>query len=770
MTERQRGWLLPPLAVCFALGILLGRAAASPWYGVAACLLGLPACLLLRGRGRFCALLVFFAALGCLRGFFAYHPALPEPGPAKICGIVSEEVQARSNGQFRTALSRVTLDGVPLSGGAYWSFYADEMPEGLTPGMAVSFDGRVYHPSGPSNPDGYDFQEDLLRRGIRVGVYGKTDLVIAPPASFSFAGFTASLRHRLSGALMTSLGEETGAYASAMLLGTKSFLSGEDRTAFSRLGIAHILSISGFHVGVLIGCLGLLFRFLGLPQRLRFWLYAAFLLFYSALCGGNQPVLRASLLLLLAHRGRMLNRPRILLHLLSAAFLALLALSPVQLTGLSFQLSFTAVLGLAVLTPFFSSLPSTERRPLRWLWDALSAGLGAQIGILLPELYAFQMLPLLGLVLNVPVLIFGAGLILLYWLVLLSLPVPGLSGILCMSAQAATSALLMVVRFLGNIPAVALWTKASGPVTALGVVLLGLGCCALFRFRKHIRLSLAGAGLLLIVLSLIPWPHLSTEYVQLAIGNADAAVLHDQNTVIAIDAGYEDGVLSDYLHRRRLTPDAVILTHLHSDHCFGLQAMTEDRIPVRRIYLPDGALEADIHSNALLLLDQLRAGGTEICFLSAGDTIPLPSGKIRVLWPEAEKTRPGQDANESCLVLRLDLKGTSLLQTGDLDGRYEMYAAAPADLLKVAHHGSVRSSSAAFLSRVNPRAALLSCDDPDRHAQVAERFGNFGLLEKLPLFSTAEGGMLTVHFQDHAFSIETFLPVPEVISPDSSGI
>ena len=764
MTERQRGRLLPPLAVCFALGILLGRVAASPWYGVAACLLGLPACLLLRGRARFCALLVFFVALGCLRGFFAYHPALPAPGQVKISGIVSEEIQSRSNGQFRTTLSRVALDGVPLSGAAYWSFYADEMPEGLAPGMAVSFDGRVYHPSGPSNPDGYDFREELLRRGIRVGLYGKTDLEISPPAVFSFAGFTASLRHRLSGALAVSLGEETGAYASAMLLGTKSFLPREDRTAFSRLGIAHILSVSGFHVGILIALLGLLFRFAGLPQRLRFWLYAVCLLFYCALCGWNQPVLRASLLLLLAHRGRMMNRPRILLHLLSAAFLFLLVLSPVQLTGLSFQLSFAAVLGLAVLTPFFSSLFRTENRLLHRLWEAFSAALGAQIGILLPELYAFQTLPLLGLVLNVPVLGFGAGMIGLYWLVLLFLPVPGLSGLICAVARGATSALLAVVRFLGVIPGIALWTKASGPVTALGVLLLGLGCCALFRFRKRIRLSFAAAGLLLIILSLIPLPHFSTEYVQLSVGSADAAVLRDQNTVIAVDAGYEDGVLSDYLHRRRLTPDAVILTHLHSDHCFGLQALVEDGIPVRVIYLPDGALDADIHSNALLLLEQLQAGGTEIRFLSAGDTIPLPSGEIRVLWPEAGKTRPGQDANESCLVLRLNLRETSLLQTGDLDGRYEMYAAAPADLLKVAHHGSVHSSSAAFLSRVNPQAALLTCDDLDRHAQVAERFGD------LPLFSTAAGGMLTVHFQDHAFSIETFLPVPEVISPDSSGI
>ena len=136
-------------------------------------------------------------------------------------------------------------------------------------------------------------------------------------------------------------------YASAMLLGVRSLLPREDRTAFSRLGIAHLLSVSGFHVGILIALLAPAFRLLRLPQWVRILLYAVVLGFYSALCGWAQPVLRASLLLLLSLWGRILNRPRLLTHLLSAAFLALLFVSPVQLTGLSFQLSFGAVLGLA---------------------------------------------------------------------------------------------------------------------------------------------------------------------------------------------------------------------------------------------------------------------------------------------------------------------------------------------------------------------------------------------------------------------------------------
>lgn len=766
------------MAVCFAAGILLGRAASVWIWGAAGGVFALAAFFLSEGRRRFCACLALAVSLGCLRGYFAFHPSLPAEGTYSLTGIVCDEVEFRNGRQIRTLLRHVTLDGVP-SADAYWSFYTEEAPADLAPGKAVSFQARLYHPSGPVNPDGYNFREELLRRGVEVGVYGNQELIISDPGFFSLRGWMASLRHQLIRALVFSpLGEEAGSYAAAMLFGSRSLVPLADRTAFSRLGIAHILSVSGFHVGVLIGLLAGLFRLLRLPQKLRLGLYALVLGVYVLLCGSAQPVLRASLLLLLSQRGRMLNRPRSLLHLLSAVFLLMLALSPVQLTGLSFCLSFGAVAGLALITPFLEALifpPEDVPRPrpsgaaallqrlrascARFLRSALSAGLGAQIGILLPELYAFQELPLLGLLLNIPVFFISALLISLYWAALLTLSVPGLSALICAAGRLATSLLLSVVRFLSSLPGITLWTKAPGLLSVLGVLLLTAGLCRLFRWRPRSRLLLSGCGLLILALSLIPLPHYTSEYVQFSVGDADAALLWDQDQALVIDAGYEDGALSDYLHRRRLTPSAVILTHLHSDHVWGLRTMREDGIPIPVVYLPDGAEQADIHPDVLQLLADLKAGGTSVRHLSAGDRIPLPSGEIRVVWPERGKTRPGQNANESSLVLQLRLKGTTLLQTGDLDGRYEMYAAYPADLLKVPHHGSSSSSSDAFLASVDPAVALLSCGDLERHSTFRQR-----LPEDAVLFSTAAHGMLTVRFLENTFTVETFLPGPEELT------
>ena len=752
MTERQRGWLLPPLALCASLGVLAGRQSElSPliWIGV---LLSVGALLAGRGWLRFSACLVLGCCLGVAAGSAAFHPCLPDEGVCNVTGVISEDLSHGAYGHVRTVLRNVSLDGHPISGGAWWTFYTDEPAEDLAPGRYVSLRASVYHPSGADNPDGYDFREELLRRRIRIGIYGNEELTVSDPPFFSLWGTAAVIRSELSRRLIHLMGEEAGSYASALLLGNRTLIPSEDREAFSRLGIAHILSVSGFHAGILVGLLALLFRFLCVPQRLRLVLYSVVLLAYSLVCGMNQPVLRASVLTLLALEGRILNRPRISLHLLSACFLILLFLSPVQLTGASFLLSFGAMLGIALLYPALGRLCMPEHSWVRRIWNLFRVSLSAQIGVLLPELAFYQSFPLFSLIVNPLIGTAFSALLMLMWLVLLLLPVPPLAQLAALPVSRLTVAAVHTVRVLGRLEGASVWTPAPNGWTCAGIVLFFLSACTLFRWKRRIRLPLLFLSCLIVVLSLIPAPHRGTEYIQFSVGNADAALLLDEDQTVVLDTGSEDGILSGYLRRHRLIPDTVILTHLHADHAGGLFSLVADGIPIRKICLPWGAMEASVSQDILNLLDTLRSQGTEVVSLSRGDRIQLPSGSLTVLWPESERVRPKQEANSSSLVSLLTLHGVSLLQTGDLDGLYEMYAACPAHLLKMAHHGSLSSTSADFLSAVHPEAVILSCGQTSRVQETASRIGD------TPLFATATGGALTVQFLDGRFRIIPTLP------------
>lgn len=740
------GMSLPLAAVMLSAGILLGRTGMAMWPALAALAAAVTGSWMSRGRLRTVCCLLSVAALGSVLGWSAYHPAVPEAGTYAISGIVSEETVLEDR-RVPTRLTNVTLDGVSAPSDAYWSFYTDDLPEGLAPGMHVAFTGRVYEPSGADNPHGFDFREYLLAEGVVFAIYGADDLTVSPPEHFSLAGQAAAIRHRLIEGLVGALGEEAGGYASAMLLGSKTLIPQEELEAFSETGAAHILAVSGFHVGVL----AMIVRFLLKRQSLRASsaLLVIALAAYCLLTGGNPPVIRAMLLVVLASFGKLFHRQVNALWTLSAAFIIMLLINPAQLTSASFQLSFAAVLGIVTVEPFLRRCWNPKSRIVSSAWSAMRVSLGAQFGVLLPQLYWYHEFPLAGLLLNLVLIPFASVLISFFWAVLITLPLQQLCALPAMPARWMTEVMLRSIRWLDTTGAGSIWTGASNWVAFFGWGLTLFACSAAMSKTGRKRIIVLLSGVILLIVSLIPFPHTGTEYVQLAAGAADAAILHDGDTVTVIDAG-EDAVLANYLHAKRLSVDTLIISHLHGDHAGGIEALLKEGIPVAVCCLPFGAADAQIDSGMPDLIDRLAQTGTEIRILSRGDTLPLPNGRIDVLWPEANRVRPGRDANISPLVTRIDVRGVSLLSMGDLYGTYEQYCAVPADILKAAHHGDEKSTFTPFLETVSPSAVIIPCGSGTFDPDTVERTSG------LPVYATHEHGAVTVVIGDDGFSIRTY--------------
>ena len=750
-TERLLAWFVPLSAPAIALGILLGRASEQSLPGWIALGCALAAALLLRDRERLAAAVAAVCAIGFVLGQGAYHPALPAEGYYRVCGIVAGEIRQGDFGQVKTELRYVTLDGKP-AGNAYWSFYLEDeepLPSGLEPGVQVSVTAKLYHPEGADNPQGYDFREYLLQQGVTIGVYGREEMQLSA-APFRPDTLAAWLRHRLSEGLTAAMGAEAGGYASAMLLGVKELVPSEDRTAFSRLGIAHVLSISGFHVGVLAALTDWILRRLKRSVLCRALVTSVLLGGYCLLTGAMSPVVRATVICILHQYGMLRHRQRSDLHLLSASFVLILIFQPCQLTSASFQLTYGAMLGLMLITPTLQSLWEPDNRRLNRLWQTLTATAGAQIGVLAPQLYWFGETPVLALVLNMAVFLLTGGLMTLYWLTLALLPFPLLAQAAGAVSAWLTSLMLGAVRWLGQWEYIVLWTKHAGLMTAAGwlLIMVALSWLNVLPSRRRLAAGLAGAALLTV--SLIPLPNPHTEYIQFSVGDADAALLRDRDTVVAVDLGEDGYDIAQYLHQRRLGVDMLILTHLHSDHAGGLAALLEDDIPVRRCFLPEGAELSLIEPDVTELLKQLESRGTRLIILSRGDVIPLPSGEITVLWPEKGRVRPGQDANHYSLAMRVRLHETSMLLTGDLSGAYEGYVAVPADILKAAHHGSSSSTLPEFVRQVSPQAVLLSADDDERAAALAAR------VPDAALYDTGRDGAITIRFTEEGWTVTTF--------------
>lgn len=752
LSSRLSAWLLPLMTLGLIAGIMTGRSCVSVPAAAAAFLLCTAALCLSRRRLRHAGCILLCAVLGFGLSYKAHHLLLPEERIYQVSGIVIQEAQLREDGQVQTILTQITLDGRSCSANAYWTFYlpvGDPLPAKLLPGAAVSFNARLYHPSGPSNPGGFDFRAYLLQRGVHVGLYGAEELSF-PDAGLSLAGASAALRHTLSRQLMEVMGKDSGAYAAALLLGERSFLPDAEVTAFQQLGIAHILSVSGYHVGVLAALLGYLLRPLHLRRSHRVALQSLLLAAYCLLTGAAAPVVRATLLFLLLESGHLVHRKNLMLHLLCLSASIQLLFQPAQLFSASFQLTYGAMLGISLVLPWLrGQFPC--RPPLIRLRDGLCAAFAAQLGVLPAQLYWFGELPLLSLLINLPVMALTSGLMTLYWLTLALLPIPVLREFLGTAAHAVTTLLTTAVRFLGSIEGITLWVRRADLLTLTGWLMMMCGMSVLIPRRMgRVRRILIPIGLVLILCLLIPLPHDATEYIQFSVGEADAALLHDQDKVIVIDTG-EDAALASYLYQRRLTIDTLILTHLHTDHAGGVQALLDQGIPVRRCCLPTNAEQMNPDPGMPALIDALAAQGTEIVYLSRSDVLPLPSGEIQVLWP-AEGMPSTTDANDGSLALLVTVQGTSLLLTGDLTGAYEPFAAFPADVLKAAHHGSEDSTTPEFLAAVSPGIILLSCGQDSRTDSLMQRAGD------IPVYATDTSGAIALRFHSGSYSISTCHP------------
>ncbi len=750
-TPAHIAWMLPLGVLFFACGILLGRGLPAWQPALGILVLSLTAAFLSARWLRSLSVSMVILAIGAIMGWHAYHPALPSEGMYTIQATVADEIHLREDGQVQTVLTRVTLDG-QRARDAYWTFYVNEgdtLPDWLVPGVPLAMEVELYHPRGLETPGGFSFQEYLLQRGVALGLYGADGL--RPLEGVTLQGRLAALRHDLSLQLLTIMGEEAGAFASAMLLGTRDFIPADERALFQELGIAHILSISGFHVGVLSGMLLFLLRPLSLRHGLRFLMEAATFFAYCILTGGSAPVIRATLLLLWREYILLRNQQRLPLHLLSVTAFLQLLFNPTQLTAPSFQLTYGAMLGLVLIAPRLNRLHPFASPHARRLWRSFCAALAAQLGVLLPQLYWFGKLPLMSILYNMVLIPVFSCLICLYWVTLLALPIPGIREALGALSSWTTAHVLTLVRTLASGSLSALWTRQPDALTFTGWVLMLVGFSGLLPRRlKRQRRQLLLTGIMMIALLLVPLPQTETTYLQFSVGNADAALLQDRDVTVVIDAGEDGQAIASYLHQRRQKVELLIITHLHTDHGGGIRALLDEGIPVEICYLPFAAQLPMIDEEVLPLLDELQQSGAELRYLSRGDVLPVPSGQLTVLWPEAGRISALHDANDVGLVLQAEIAGVTMLLTGDTGGDYTPYFAHPSDILKAPHHGSKAANTADFIAAVSPQLILQSNRLESRTLHMQQLAGD------IPLYPTDSCGTVTIRFLGNGeFEVET---------------
>ena len=625
----------------------------------------------------------------------------------------------------------------------------------VSPGTQLRITGKVELPSGRRNPNCFDYQLYLKTIGIERVMTAQT--IHIKEESHSLQGWLFQKKEQYLHQLKGTAGESAAGLMRGILFGEKTEIEEDTLEEFQRNGTAHILAVSGLHIGILYGVLGKLWR--GKKGWLYFWMVTMVLIGYSFLASFSPSVVRASVMIVL-HLYAKVRHLRY--DLGSASFVVLLMIllkNPMQLFHTGLQMSFLAVLTLSAAAPFF-------RKFYQGIF--LSSGV-VQLGLLPYTAYVFNYVSLAAVFINVPIIFLAGFLVPLgiggFALSLILLEPTAVSGVdlvldaafkpvieIMGQAIDGLCGLLTSCNSMTCIKGVTSFEVTSPPRALLAgyylMLLLFLseeGRLLILRKRKKavaalICLCLAAAAIFGQVTA-TGFENASIVFVDVGQGDCMHIKAKDGKNYLVDGGGkidYDLGkkTLKPYLLKngvRRL--DGAFVTHLHTDHYKGVAELCREGM-VKKLFLYEGNRDKTEQ-----ICQETGMSAEDLVFLRAGQTVSLDdagsaksvvndmgfaknmSERVEVLWPQAgrdagtalQKRRldsEEEDENETSLIMKIHAGGLSLLATGDIDAACEDRLAAKyrnglkTDLLKVAHHGSRYSWSEDFARYAKPQAAV----------------------------------------------------------------
>jgi competence protein ComEC len=693
------------------------------------------------------------------------------PEPVFVEGtIVSVPTQLDSRSRFLLTAGRWGRLDVTAS--------EPEWPLAL--GDRIRLRARLRAAAGPRNPGGRDPAARLKALGGSLEAIGVSPVVrIKPPSPLAWL---EQARRRWAEAA-TALPQREAGILRAIGTGDRGGVDRETASAFARSGLAHILAVSGLHLVVVAWGLSRLLAAALVridriavrhdPRRLAAAVALPVTCVYMLLTGAGPPVLRSGVGAAAAFVAVLLRRELDALGALAVAALAVLALEPGAILDPSLQLSFAAVAGLALWSDRLrGALPwpaaprgSWRARLIEPFVEGTCASIAASVATAPILAHHFRQLPLLGLAANVAAVPVGAALTAL-----------GAIGALAAAAwpPLALPVLYAAWPFAWLLGALADWaSRPSWGALHVGRPLLPLSAAFVLLALAGTRLGgwrrllawIAASGCLFASGPLraeAARRRGGLEVIFLSVGQGDCALLRlPDGSAVLIDAGGapEGGadpgerdvvpLLRD-LGVARLV--AVFASHPHPDHVLGLRAVAA-AMPIERFFGNGRAAEGDSAEalKALPLPVSLQPGeGWE---------------RAGVRFDAVGGARAALEENNASLVLRVTWRDTAFLFPGDLEEEGEGAAAEAgglaADVVKIGHHGSRRSSTDRFVRATHPRFAIVSFGRGNRygfpHAEALDRWRGAGA----EVVETVDGA---VRFLSDGATVRR-LPADRVLDP-----
>ena len=599
--------------------------------------------------------------------------------------------------------------------------------EEVAPGDTVTGTFRFRLTTAGGNEDPTSHRSE----GIFLLAYPVGNATIQKCEEVSLQHYPAIWRRQLLNRIYELFPEQTGDFAAALLLGEHSGIDYETVTAFQLSGISHIIAVSGLHVSILFG---LIYTLLARRRVLSCVIGIPILILFAAVAGFTPSITRACIMQSLMLVAMVLDREYDPPTSLAFAVLSMLAINPMTILSVSFQLSVGCMLGIFLFSEKIRlwMLKPLDKKELNskfliklWKGIAASASVSVSASVITTPLvaYYFGCVSLVSVVTNV--LIIWVISFIFYGVILcliVSALSAGFAGVLAWVVSVPIAFVLMTAKFMANLPMAAVYTSNLYTMIWLcGAYIL----LAIFLMQKNRqpKLLLTCIAFIFLLSQLFAWfEPMQDDFrvTMLDVGQGQSILLQSDGKTFLVDCGGDyDETAADTAAEALLSQgisrvDGIIVTHYDADHAGGVGYLLT-RINTDRLIMPY-IEDEDMISQVLVN----RTSGA-VDYVQQDMLFEFGSTKMSIFAPFNYYS-----GNESSICILFQREDCGILITGDRGELGESallrdHTIPEVGVLVAGHHGSAGSSSNALLEAVSPQISLISVGEENRYGHPSDK-------------------------------------------------